>query len=358
MARAYGSLSIADSRLTPMEGFGSNPGHLSAWVHVPDLLPPQSPLVVVLHGCGQTAAGYDHGTGWSTLADRHRFALLFPEQTFSNNVNRCFNWFKPADIARDGGELASIRQMIDAVVKRERIDPKRIFVTGLSAGGAMASALLAVYPEVFAGGAILAGLPYGTAQTVPQALQRMRGQGLPPAQTLASMVQAASPHTGSWPRISIWQGSADETVHPDNAQAILDQWRLVHRLAPEPSRTERVMGHQRRVWSDAAGKELIEAYTIEGMGHGVALDTSVSDSDEHAGPYMLDAHLSATRQIAGFWRILTPATRQSGAAKPPPGQGRADTRGARRPRDSSMGPLFAMARKTIAGAIRALRRDR
>jgi poly(hydroxyalkanoate) depolymerase family esterase len=132
-----------------------------------------------MHGCTQTAAGYDMGAGWSEMADRHGFALLFPEQQRQNNPNLCFNWFSPQDNRRGSGEALSIRQMIAAVAGAHPIDPARIFVTGLSAGGAMASVMLATYPEVFAGGAIIAGLPYGCASTIPQAFDRMRGRGIP-----------------------------------------------------------------------------------------------------------------------------------------------------------------------------------
>ncbi|TIL83807.1 MAG: PHB depolymerase family esterase, partial [Mesorhizobium sp.] len=116
-------------------------------------LPEAAPLVVVLHGCTQTAAGYDDGSGWSQLADQEGFTLLFPEQQRANNPNLCFNWFVPGDTKRNGGEALSIRQMIGAVVVEYGLDRKRIFITGLSAGGAMTSVMLACYPEVFAGGA-------------------------------------------------------------------------------------------------------------------------------------------------------------------------------------------------------------
>ena len=107
-------------------------------------------MVVVLHGCGQTAAGYDLGAGWSTLAQHYGFALLMPEQQRGEQCQGCFNWFNPEDIARDSGEACSIRQMIARMVGDHGIDPHRIFVTGLSAGGAMTSVMLATYPELFA----------------------------------------------------------------------------------------------------------------------------------------------------------------------------------------------------------------
>ncbi|RWQ71467.1 MAG: PHB depolymerase family esterase [Mesorhizobium sp.] len=141
------------NRLSDLVDFGSNPGALRAGIYVPDDLPEAAPLVVVLHGCTQTAAGYDDGSGWSQLADQEGFALLFPEQQRANNPNLCFNWFVPGDTKRNGGEALSIRQMIGAVVVEYGLDRKRIFITGLSAGGAMTSVMLACYPEVFAGGA-------------------------------------------------------------------------------------------------------------------------------------------------------------------------------------------------------------
>lgn len=105
-------------RLSELSGFGSNPGALKAWTHVPAGLAEGAPLVVVLHGCTQTAAGYDLGSGWSTLADHCGVALLFPEQQRANNPNLCFNWFLPGDTRRNSGEALSIRQMIEAFADR------------------------------------------------------------------------------------------------------------------------------------------------------------------------------------------------------------------------------------------------
>ena len=194
----------------------------------------RSALVVVLHGCGQTAAGYDLGTGWSTLAKRYGFALLMPEQQGSNNANTCFNWFNPGDIARGRGEAASIRQMIARMVADHKIDSRRIYITGLSAGGAMTSVMLAIYPEVFAGGAIIAGLPFGIASNVREALGGMMQSTSRPADELGDLVRKASKHKGPWPKVSVWHGSADRTVNPGNANEIVKQWLDVHGLPPAP----------------------------------------------------------------------------------------------------------------------------
>ena len=131
------------SPLVETTGFGSNPGGIKMLSFAPGNLQQPPALVVVLHGCGQTAAGYDLGAGWSTLAKHYGFALLMPEQQSSNNANTCFNWFNPEDTARDSGEACSIRQMIARMVSDVGIDPHRIFVPGLSAGGAMTSVMLA-----------------------------------------------------------------------------------------------------------------------------------------------------------------------------------------------------------------------
>jgi poly(3-hydroxybutyrate) depolymerase len=147
------------SPLHEVTRFGTNPGNLRMFAFVPASLQSPRALVVVLHGCGQTAAGYDLGAGWSTLAKRYGFALLLPEQQVSNNANLCFNWFNTDDIARERGEACSIRQMIARMIVDHGVDQRRIFITGLSAGGAMTSVMLATYPEIFAGGAIIAGLP-------------------------------------------------------------------------------------------------------------------------------------------------------------------------------------------------------
>jgi poly(hydroxyalkanoate) depolymerase family esterase len=290
-------------RLQELLDFGSNPGALQGRAYIPEDLPLIAPLVVVLHGCTQTAAGYNHSSGWSRLAHRHKFALLYPEQQRSNNANLCFNWFEPHDIRRDAGEALSIRQMVEALVIRHGIDRKRIFVTGLSAGGAMTSVMLATYPDVFAGGAIIAGLPYGCASSVPEAFDRMRGHGFPTQDRLQSLVRSASVHDGPWPTISIWQGMADRTVVPSNMVEISAQWRGVHQLEEMPTRSDVIDGFPHRVWCGLDGRILIEENSIAGMGHGTPIATTGPNSYGVAGPFMLDVGISSTFHIARSWGL-------------------------------------------------------
>jgi poly(hydroxyalkanoate) depolymerase family esterase len=292
---------VAGDRLADLDDFGSNPGQLRARLFVPKDLTSGAPLVVVLHGCTQNAAGYDLSSGWSKLAGEHGFAVLFPEQRQSNNPNLCFNWFVPQHSRRGRGEALSIKQMIDTVRARHAVDASRIFVTGLSAGGAMACVMLATYPEVFAGGAIIAGLPYGVATSVPSALQLMGGRtDLDPVK-LMSEVRSASDHQGPWPKISVWHGTADHTVNASNARATIDQWRLIHDVPAEPSQVQTVNGFQRRSWRDGEGNEVIEEYMIPGMAHGTPLDPRSGTGA--AAAFMLDVGICSTQEMMRFWGL-------------------------------------------------------
>jgi poly(hydroxyalkanoate) depolymerase family esterase len=292
------------TRLREVTGFGANPGNLRMFAHAPGRLPPNAPLVIALHGCTQTADEYNHGTGWSSLADRLGFAIVYPQQQPANNPKCCFSWFLPGDIARGHGEVLSIREMIEHAVTMFSADRSKVFVTGLSAGGAMASVMLATYPEVFAGGAIIAGLPYGCASNVQQAFEAMFAQVTYAPQALGDRVRAASKYRGPWPKISVWHGTDDPIVNPSNCEAIIRQWTDVHGLSVSPSYQELIGGHTRRVWSDAKGNALIEAFSISGMAHGVPLGTTTGGENcGTAGAFFLGAGISSTHHIARFWGL-------------------------------------------------------
>lgn len=295
-----------DGRLGHLTGFGSNPGELDARIYIPTSTP--TALVVVLHGCTQTASTYDRGSGWSQLAELHGFALLFPQQRRTNNSNLCFNWFLPGHARRARGEAASISQMVQHLAAQYGLGRSRVFITGLSAGGAMTSVMLACYPELFAGGAVIAGLPFACANTLPEALERMRGQGTPSRRELAARAMAAADHGVPSPTLSVWHGTHDMIVDRSNAAAMIDQWRDLHGLGATSGAVEVVDGHRRESWSDAQGRVVIERYDIQGMGHGTPLDTRGGDSCGIAGPHMLDAGICSTSRLAGHWGLISSAS--------------------------------------------------
>jgi len=286
--------------------FAPDPGNLRMFLHLPRGLKAGAPLVVVLHGCGQSAAAYGVESGWWQLAEEMGFALLAPEQKVVNNPNTCFDWFNPEDIARGQGEAASIAAMIHTAIETHHLDKNRVFITGLSAGGAMTAVMLATYPELFAGGGILAGLPFGAAMNVRDALEAMRSAPLRTPREWGDAVRAASPWAGPWPKISIWHGALDTTVNINNAQASAAQWADLHGLALTDAHQEMVTGAVRLTWGDQ-----MELYTLPILGHGAPIDSSDVGTP---APFVLEAGISSARRMARFWDLAPAPARQAAPA--------------------------------------------
>ncbi len=279
---------------------------------------PERALMVVLHGCNQSAASYDVGAGWSTLADRYGFVLLLPQQQAKNNPNRCFNWFLAGDTDRGRGEALSIREMVETMIRDHEIDRGRVYVTGLSAGGAMTSVMLAAYPETFAAGGVIAGLPYRTATNAQEAFESMFQVRKRSRREWGDLVRAASPHQGPWPRVSVWHGGADPVVKRENADQIVKQWTDLHCLPEQPTLIERVDGYPRQVWRNRAGEDVIESYTIPNMTHGTPLATGSSDENcGVAGAFLLEVGISSSYHIAKFCNLCGSPRRGSGERSRP-----------------------------------------
>jgi poly(3-hydroxybutyrate) depolymerase len=168
----------------------------------------------------------------------------------------------------------------------------------------MSMVMLAAYPELFAGGAVIAGVPYRGAIGVPAALRCMFQGQVRSAREWGDLVRAASPHRGPWPKLSVWHGSADLTVAPVNAAEIAKQWADVHGLTALLSREEVVDGYLRRVWRNAAGEDVLEQYVVSGMGHGTPVAVS-RGPERHgaAGPFLLDAGIPSSYHIVRFWGL-------------------------------------------------------
>jgi poly(hydroxyalkanoate) depolymerase family esterase len=306
--------------------FGSNPGNLRMFSYVPESVNPAAPLIVVLHGCTQKATTFARDAGWLALADRTRAVLLLPEQKalpshlrftsympgFSdfvlglygaNNSHGCFNWFKPEDNLRDRGEALSIRQMIAAMIERHSVDTSRVYIVGLSAGGAMAVAMLASYPEIFAGGATVAGLPYGCADDGGAALQCMKpGVDLSPDEWRRRFGETP-PLERRAPRISIWHGDADKTVVPLNQQELVEQWTAIHHASSTPIHTETKGPITRKLYVDNAGATEIEAVVVKGLGHAFPIKTNGPADCGQPGDYVVSVSICAATEISRFWGL-------------------------------------------------------
>ena len=293
-------------RVTEIADFGSNPGGLRMLVYAPPRTPRAgAPLIVVLHGCRQGAESFAASAGWIDVARTLGVPLVLPEQLSANNRNRCFNWYRPGDVRRGRGEAMSIRQMVRTATTRFGSNRRRVYIVGLSAGGAMAAAMLASYPAVFAAGAVVAGMPVGSANTSAMALLRMhRGEPLQTRIGLVAALRASTPTRGTrpWPRLSIWQGERDRTVNPANAELLAAQWSGVHGFEAEPT-TDAVAapGLRHRSWVKG-GVAAVELWTIADMAHGFPIDAR-EPGGGRPGPWVVDAKIAGARRIAAFWGL-------------------------------------------------------
>ena len=335
LAAAWAAESRAETR--EVTGFAPNPGALRMFAHVPEGLPEGAPLVVALHGCTQSAEDFDDESGWVALADHAGFALLLPQQQAANNEALCFDFFAPEHNRRGRGEAASIMAMIDRMQADHGLAAERVFVTGLSAGGAMTAVLLAAYPERFAGGAVIAGVPYGCASTGGAWLLGLQKQWFlwtspygeagwaawlcgidrtgvlrttpyprEPDQWAALVREAEGGAPARWPRVTLWQGSADRTVHPANVGELLDQWTALHGIDRTPDAEETGPGWRRRHYRDGRGETLVEVVEVEGMGHSVPVAPGPAPPlcGRVVAPHFADHGLCAAFEIARFWGLI------------------------------------------------------
>ncbi|MEP7297550.1 MAG: PHB depolymerase family esterase [Burkholderiales bacterium] len=213
------------------------------------------PLVVMLHGCKQSPDDFAAGTGMNEAALERDFFVLYPAQTHKANASRCWNWFKHDHQRRDGGEPALLAGMTQDAMKRYNIDPQRVYVGGLSAGGAMAAILGSAYPDMFAAVGVHSGLPPGSAMDVQTAFAAMRGGA-------ASAVQS-----GQMPPTIAFHGDQDTTVHPVNGERVVAASAGAAAPEFEAGRSDNGREYTRRIYRDKGGRVVAEHWALHGSGH-------------------------------------------------------------------------------------------
>ena len=285
--------------LEQVTGFGSNPAGLSMFRYVPAGVGANAPVVVVLHGCTQHASDMVNA-GFNALADVQKFHVVYPEQVTANNAALCFNWFDANNIKRGQGENLSIKQMVDKMKADFSVDAARVFVVGFSSGGAEAALMLATYPDVFSAGATFSGIPYDCAETVGASSACIKPGKDQTAKAWGDLVRAANPgYAGAWPRLSIWQGTADSIVDPSNTKELVRQWTNVNGLAETPSASDTVGGYPHDVYGAGAGR--VETFAITGKDHGLFVDPAAGCGA--TASYFLDAKICGASHALHFFGI-------------------------------------------------------
>src|SRR5208282_5180516 len=245
------------------------------------------PLIVMLHGCTQNPDDFAVGTGINWLAEEYGFVAAYPGQSARANQSACWNWFKLTDQQRDTGEPSIIAGITRTMMAEFGIDSERVYVAGLSAGGAMAAIMSATYPELYAATAIHSGLAHGSASDMASAFAAMRGGSRPVAP-----VQGKRHHksTNGRGRIIVFHGSADQTVHPSNAELILAGAR--RETQQEGSAGGRA--YRRTVIADAHGVSHVEYWSIDGLGHAWSGGRPEGSYTDQHGP-------DASREVLRFF---------------------------------------------------------
>jgi len=275
-------------------------------VYTPPGLDPATavPLVVVLHGCKQSAKDAALGTGVNALADKAGFVAVYPEQYTQDNARRCWNWFNPRHQVRGSGEPAEIARITERVLSRPgpaTLDRTRVYVMGLSAGGAMAGILAATYPDLYASVGIHSAPQYRAARNLVGALLAMKNGG-PDPERAGRLAYAAM---GPWARVVpaiVVQGEDDQTVRSVNGERVVRQWLATSRLVsrtegldfarPDASHDNRAPGglsYSVRTWNDEAGGPVVQYWTVSGLAHAWSGGAPAGSFTDPRGPSATEA---------------------------------------------------------------------
>lgn len=276
------------------ETFSSDAGSRGYKLYIPSTYRGEAvPLVVMLHGCTQSPDDFAAGTRMNALAEERACLIVYPSQTQSANPQRCWNWFNPRDQRRDQGEPALIAGITRQVMRDYAVDPRRVYVAGLSAGGAAAAIMAQAYPDLYAAVGVHSGLACRAAHDVPSAFAAMR-QGAPASQS-SGRAGAAGGNQLIVPTI-VFHADRDGTVHPRNADQVIAQAGGVGALMTEVQRGEVPGGHRysRTIHVNSAGEPVLEQWLVHGGGHAWSGGSAAGTYTDPRGP-------DASREMLRFF---------------------------------------------------------
>jgi len=296
---------VPESGIEQVKNFGSNPGNLEMFQYIPKGLEKEVPLVIVLHGCAQSADTIAIESGWNKLADENKFIVVYPQQKLINNFKKCFNWFNPNDIKRDSGETASIKQMIEFAITQHKINTKKIFITGLSGGAAMTSVMLANYPEIFNSGSLMAGIPFGATSSIKDGLIAMKGNVVKTEKEWADFIlEINKNYKGSYPKIVVFHGVDDPYVNIVNANEIVKQYKGLHKIDKEAIIIENFNDNP-DITLEKYENDLVNYYKIKNMGHAISIDPGEEkNKGGKISTYAIDKNFHSPYWSAKFFDII------------------------------------------------------
>ena len=281
------------------------------------------PLVLMLHGCMQKVEDLAALSGMNDLGDENNFLVAYPQQVATANPLSCWNWFDPKHQSRDGGEPALIAAVVQDIRSAYSIDDKRIYVVGISAGGAMAVVMAATYPELFAGLGVMAGVEYKAGTTVEAGLASMKSGGPDPNQQGLLAFQAMQQSLGAAKKrmpVIAFHGTKDPYLNPLNTDQLIAQWAQTNDYLDDAKDNDSVSvqrpletkgtvpngySYTRSQYKDAKGRLLMEKWIVEGLGHAWSGSPIANQFADAKGP----------KASAETWRFFTETSLVSPAHK-------------------------------------------
>lgn len=296
-----------------VDDFGDNPGNLGMKMYIPESVKHDSisniPVVFALHGCSQTLSNLMEGSGWNQLSEENGFIVVYPMQKFINNASLCFNWFKNKDITKGSGECGSIKSMINYVIRNFKIDQKRIFIYGLSAGAAMSTSMMANYPEIFNAGAIFAGAPHGIATNGIQGVKAMLSVPNKTSQEWGEKIPDYNDKI-SYPKLIVVHGEEDNVVNIESSFELIKQWKYLKKVDNKDRKLEYPFNDNKQIqrisYTDSKQHECIVFYQIKGIGHEITVDEGNGENQGgKSNMYAVDIGFYSTYYVAKDFGLLT-----------------------------------------------------